>query len=319
MVRPDGWHAVCHRLLMRLRWQHGPIVGGLALALVAKAGGNAGPVEVPFEFSEGLIWVRVTSDQASRPLAFLLDSGASVSVLHTPTARALGVKPGPEVRVCGVGIETRGSWPSQWSARLGDLDLAQPWLVLDLGELSAACGRPVDGLLGLDFFAPRVVQVDFDARVLRCAKQAHLERGDTSLPLRVRQGGACVPVRVNEGPVEWLRLDTGCASSVEWVTAGPAPDSAGSRLSVGLTRITRVQATTRLQLGALEFDRVPTGVHRQPIFPGEAGLLGNGLLAGFSAVTIDVRSGRIHLREKAAHGVLGGDDQVARASKAYEP
>ena len=35
---------------------------------------------------------------------------------------------------------------------------------------------------------------------------------------------------------------------------------------------------TSLQLGKQCFKAVTTGVHREPIFPGEAGLLGNGLL-----------------------------------------
>jgi hypothetical protein len=40
---------------------------------------------------------------------------------------------------------------------------------------------------------------------------------------------------------------------------------------------------------------VPTGLHRKAIFPGESGLLGNGVLAQFGVVTIDAKAGRLIL------------------------
>jgi len=42
-----------------------------------------------------------------------------------------------------------------------------------------------------------------------------------------------------------------------------------------------------VQLGALRLADIPTGLHETPIFEGEAGLLGNGLLSRFT-VTFDV-------------------------------
>ena len=51
-------------------------------------------------------------------------------------------------------------------------------------------------------------------------------------------------------------------------------------------------------LGELEFEKVPTGLHDAAIFPGEAGLLGNGLLSGFSTVTIDAKAGRLMLGKR---------------------
>ena len=51
-------------------------------------------------------------------------------------------------------------------------------------------------------------------------------------------------------------------------------------------------------LGELEFEKVPTGLHDAAIFPGEAGLLGNGLLSRFSTVTIDAKAGRLMLGKR---------------------
>jgi hypothetical protein len=49
---------------------------------------------------------------------------------------------------------------------------------------------------------------------------------------------------------------------------------------------------TSLQLGKQCFKAVTTGVHTEPIFPGEAGLLGNSLLSKF-CLTIDQPGKRV--------------------------
>lgn len=51
-------------------------------------------------------------------------------------------------------------------------------------------------------------------------------------------------------------------------------------------------------IGEHAFEKVPTGLHQTAIFPGEAGLLGNGLLSRFSTVTIDAKAGRVILGER---------------------
>jgi hypothetical protein len=53
-----------------------------------------------------------------------------------------------------------------------------------------------------------------------------------------------------------------------------------------------------VDLGNQHFPSVPTGLHSTPIFTGEFGLLGNGLLSRFSKVTIDAKSGRLFLEPK---------------------
>jgi hypothetical protein len=47
---------------------------------------------------------------------------------------------------------------------------------------------------------------------------------------------------------------------------------------------------TAVRLGTVEVPKVKTGLHSQPMFLGESGLLGNGLLSRFT-VTIDVTQG----------------------------
>ena len=42
-----------------------------------------------------------------------------------------------------------------------------------------------------------------------------------------------------------------------------------------------------MTLGAVRFEAVPTDLQGEAIFPGERGLLGNGVLSRFETVTID--------------------------------
>jgi hypothetical protein len=64
---------------------------------------------------------------------------------------------------------------------------------------------------------------------------------------------------------------------------------------VALSRIEVGTSRTTVQLGATRFEQVETGTYERPIFAGEAGLLGNGLLSRFGSVTVDERRGRVIL------------------------
>jgi hypothetical protein len=69
-------------------------------------------------------------------------------------------------------------------------------------------------------------------------------------------------------------------------------------MAVGLAEISIPQTMTFVRLGQQQFKDIPTGVHQSAIFPGEAGLLGNGLLSRFSTITIDGKAGRLILGER---------------------
>ncbi len=253
------------------------------------------PTEIPFDYRDGLIWLKVRAEGASEPLDFLLDSGASVSVIDLGTANRLGLKLGSRVAVRGVQTETTGHWPQRLNASASSVPLPRDFLALDLQKLSKACACRVDGLIGADFFRDRVVQVDFAARIIRLLAVAPA-KADESLPLEIQRDVLRLPVAVNGGKPQWMRLDTGCASALQWVSsARPATTTATRRrISVGLAEVPVAMASTTVTLGKLRFDEVPTGVHGKQIFAGEAGLLGNGLLSQF-IVTVDAPNKRLLL------------------------
>jgi hypothetical protein len=96
-----------------------------------------------------------------------------------------------------------------------------------------------------------------------------------------------VPIQVNNSTPRWVRLDTGCASALQWVTGSVRPEACTKRVAVALTSFSIPVTQTTLTLGAVRFEQVPTDLQGKEIFPGQKGLLGNGLLSRFETVTID--------------------------------
>jgi hypothetical protein len=70
-----------------------------------------------------------------------------------------------------------------------------------------------------------------------------------------------------------------------------------TKVAIGLAKLNIPQTQTTVSLGGQTFRNVPTGLHREAMFEGEAGLLGNGLLSRFKTVTLDAVSNRLILGE----------------------
>jgi hypothetical protein len=118
--------------------------------------------------------------------------------------------------------------------------------------------------------------------------------------LKLNRGVMLASVGIDDHKPQWLRVDTGCASALQWVVRGRKTTARNNGVSVGLTELNIPATATTVTLGSLTFDAVPTWLHRQPIFSGESGLLGNGLLARFERVTFDARAGRLVLEARRA-------------------
>lgn len=258
------------------------------------AGRVSAATDIPFAYRDGMICLKVDAGTAGAPLTFLLDSGAGQSVLHLATAQRLGLKLGARETVQGVDGNCPAYRVDGLAATVGHVPVPRRMLALDLQSVSTACGMHIDGLLGADFFRDHVVQIDFAAQKLRL-----LERGEVSacagqsVPLARRGDALCLRVGVNGSAPQWMRLDTGCSSALEWV-AGRGVEGHGTRTSVAATSGSTRCIETEVLLGAERLPAVKTGVHQQPMFPGEAGLVGNGLLSQFR-VTVDASGGRLWL------------------------
>jgi predicted aspartyl protease len=248
---------------------------------------------IPFSRTDGLIRVKVEAPSGF-PLIFVLDSGASASVIDLSTARRLGYTLGSRKMVRTVGALCPSYRVNDHGLRLVGEALPASLLAMDLRHASGGCAKKIDGLLGTDFLRGHIVQIDFASGIIRFVASNAPVGG--CLPLRMRNGAPCVEIRVDDSPARPVRLDTGFNGGLRWILGKLKPASAKAA-SVALSRA-NATASTQITLGALELSGVQTVFHSHAIFPGEAGLLGTGVLFRFRTISIDVSGGRLFLEPR---------------------
>ncbi len=262
------------------------LISILTLALLLGAQGLLAATPIPFQFRGGMVWLKVTVSGQSEPLNFLLDSGAGASVLDLDAARRLGVALGSRQNIQGVHSRGVAYRIENFVAHTAGVAIAPSLLAVDLSGPSRACHQRIDGLLGADFFRDRIVQIDFASQTIRLLARGEVqEAGCEILPLKTRNDVLCARVSVDGNAPEWLRLDTGCNTSLEWVVTSGKAKKLGLT-TLGLNSGSTHEILTEVQLGAKRISSVKTGIHTEQIFAGEGGLIGNGLLSRFT-VTID--------------------------------
>jgi hypothetical protein len=117
----------------------------------------------PFNAQKGLVLVdaEVTGPLGTAPVSLALDSGATYSIINSPTLVALGYDPALFPNrlpvTTGSGIVFVPRIPLVKIRTLGQERVAFPVLC---HTLPATAG--IDGLLGLDFFRGRVLTLDFN-------------------------------------------------------------------------------------------------------------------------------------------------------------
>lgn len=258
------------------------------------AAGEVG--EIPFTFSDGYIRLEARVAQSAEPLHLLLDSGAGASVLSLRTARRLRLPLGKTENIRGVGVSVASRHLEGVSATAGAIALSDIPLAVDLSAAEQLCSEPVDGLIGVGFFRDRVVQIDYTRHVLRINAPGAANCSGEKLSVKMMNGVMCVPVGVNDSNARWVRFDTGCNDALHWVI--PRPTSRGDRAAVSIGFITDDADTslTSVALGKRTVHPVKTALHATPLFPGEAGLIGNELLSQF-VVTVDWPNRRVLLAD----------------------
>ena len=250
---------------------------------------HADPAPVmPFEYRDGLIWVKLES--AGCALNFVLDSGAGSSLLSLETVTRLGLKLGSAQRVQAVSSPAV-AWRVK-GFKADGVSLRHEPLAMDLQRVSQVCCRPIDGVIGQEFFRGRIVQIDYKAHCLRFLDKPGTTCGDVAnLPLKWHPDSFCVPVSVEGTRPRWVRLDTGCDVGLHWVVGSPKSESKKSD-SLAFSHAKKSAELVTVQLGDEKIERVKTVFHQNPIFPGESGLLGNGILSKYR-VTVDSISNRV--------------------------
>lgn len=177
---------------------------------------------IPFELYGNHVIVQV-GVQGSRPLSFILDTGADISLLNDGWATELGLKivEQHEERV-GTGENTiKIGFAENVGFSLDGIEI--PTKVIAVAPLritEAQVGRTVDGVLGADIFNRYTVEIDFAAREITLHDPGGYlppHTGET-LPVKLTGGRPFVKARIatpGSSPIECLLvIDTGDSSGL---------------------------------------------------------------------------------------------------------
>jgi predicted aspartyl protease len=260
--------------------------------------GSPPPVEgtVKFDLYHGYLIVARGSAGPLKGLTFLIDTGASPSVLDPRLAQKLHLQQSPaSIAVVG------GSMPAGTaivpSLNLGPIRRENvPVLIEDLSFFQKALPVRIDGVIGLDVLGQSAFLIDYGARQIHFGSHVVLP---ISIPLRLVQGLAIVDAEVNDMPALVL-VDTGASSLLLFARNMPGPAkelkvSAGQRSSDAIGEFARRQLSLHsLKLGQAEFRQTPACVVQDPSHEGRGfdGLISPAAL-GIRRVAIDLARGEL--------------------------
>ena len=262
-------------------------------------------VEIPFEV-EGNWMVIPVSINGSRPLRFVLDTGAQGTVLQNPEiADSLNLKITGKMAVRGAGGAGAGreaSIADNVTFNIGGIELSNGRLVVSPASSDSRTMATHDGVIGRTVFATLVVEVDWEKRTVRFYEPSKYKYTGTGtiLPLTFDEGGRpytsasvavaddkLIPVKlvVDTGGSHALSLDVGSKPEIR-LPEGATKTILGRGVGGEITGYTG--QAKNFQLGGQTLENVPA------IFPdsssgitgigGRQGSLGAGVLRRFKII-----------------------------------
>lgn len=286
--------------------------------------GQPGAARLPFEYAARHLWVRASVD-GGPPQDFLLDTGATVSVLDSTWAAANGLAAEGRMQASGAGAAGGASFARVRHLRVQGVGDGSDGV--DLSDLKVAVmsvnpmfepyfWKPLAGIIGYDVLSRFVTTIDYDRRVVELHDPATFRAEGRGAPLTMVLNGAIPAVdAVIDGHAGLFRLDIGSSSTVD--LHGPFVQRFGlaKKLRHPLTAAgAGFGGTFESRLGRL--GRMSIGPHtwRDPIVSlslategafasrDYAGNIGNHLLERFR-VTLDYEGRRLWLEPGARSGV----------------
>lgn len=280
-----------------------PIVRSLLLAALFAAGAatpasaavDPDRVCVPFELLDGHLVVKVRVN-GEGPYNFLLDTGASdMGRADTRLAAALRLpKLAPEANSDGVNTTTvdvvRAATVSLGGLERRDVALASR----DYNTTPRPHGLRL-GIIGRDFYADRLLTVDYPARQLRFSRTERLDPAD---PANIHyEAPFRIPIRIGEEPAVGA-IDTGSNLTLHVPEAMLAKINADPPVEAGVGR--RANTTFKLYRAVIRDSVAVGGVTAKNVDARFSALaeevnIGNGFLAGH-ILQIDQRTRRVALK-----------------------
>ena len=152
---------------------------------------DAPPVSVPFDLVTRHIMLQIKVNN-SRPLSFVFDTGDKVGIIDIDRAKELGLHLEGQVGVGGAGagrLSGARVQDAKWSI-VGFENFSQPLsLAIPLGNIAARFGHDMDGIIGSDFIRQFVVEVDYEARLLKLHDRSKF---------KYTGSGESVPIELNQ-------------------------------------------------------------------------------------------------------------------------
>jgi predicted aspartyl protease len=302
----------------------------LALAIgVLLFGGRIGAIEhppppylayeIPFEYKNHFILVKLTFEHAL-PLTFIFDTGAETTLLTSiEIAELMQLTYEREIKIVGADLhrELSAFLVRNTHIKMGDLSLPyQSILVLeeDVFHFSEYTGMEVHGILGATTFRQFIVEIDYEAKVIRLIppKNFRPPRHAIKLPVEISRSKPYLTTEVRSANDSIIQakflVDSGASlAMVIHPDTDPAlkvppkviPGNIGMGLGGNLEGVLGILPS--MQLGDIALQDIPahyqaiTTIIDSSFLNQRNGILGNKVLERFT-VTLDYYRGLLYLK-----------------------
>jgi hypothetical protein len=192
----------------------GPIFLAITSAQTRFTSGASAP-GVPFELSGDLIILKVRVNR-SKPLHFIFDTGAGISVIDPQSARALRLRPKGKLKLDATGGSVQSRLIESVSLSVPGVEVFNQTLAtIDLDAFAPLFGFKIDGIVGHDFINNFVVEIDYASGVMNLfGPQGYQYHGAAeSIPIEIVDKTPFVRGRIvlnGREPIEGkFEIDTG--------------------------------------------------------------------------------------------------------------
>jgi len=120
--------------------------------------------QIPFTDRSNVIWVTVNSPDSKRPLKFLLDTGASKSVISIKVAKSMGLELTKGPVTCVVGGKSSTWVVKNFKGTVDGHGLGTTLLAMNLNSGAGTFSPRADGIVGMDFLNSKSVGMNFGTK-----------------------------------------------------------------------------------------------------------------------------------------------------------
>jgi predicted aspartyl protease len=277
---------------------------------------GAAKTVIPFENDNNFVIATVWVGK-SGPLSFLVDTGASSTVIDSARLREAQLNRGTQIKGTTQGGAIDAESILDVSVRVGKLSLPPMTIAaVSLAGLSAGAGRSIDGVLGEQFFRNRVMQFDYDKKKMTVFEPGEYKTDGAVVPLEIINGTPFAGVFLRNGSAEYpafMLVDTGATGAAtlnaRFVSKTPA---IVPRNVIALTSGAILPGSFQARVGRVDAIRLGGYVLSSPVtqFASSAsadeagekdnGLIGGDLLRRFR-VTVDYAGRRMVIKPSRAY------------------